>query len=91
TQDAAAKARADRLRLDDLQGGTFTITNLGMYSVDDFTPLLNPPQGSILGIGRIVRKPSVHGEQVVPRDRISLSLTFDHRGAAGAHVGRRLE
>lgn len=91
TQDAAAKARADRLRLDDLQGGTFTITNLGMYSVDDFTPLLNPPQGSILGIGRIVRKPSVHGEQVVPRDRISLSLTFDHRVADGAPAARFLD
>ena len=73
-----------------MQGGTFTITNLGMYGIDAFTPIINLPQAAILGIGRIVCKPAVHEGEVVPRQMVSLSLTFDHRVVDGAPAARFL-
>ena len=83
----AEKAKQNALLLDDLQGGTFTITNLGAWGVDHFTPIVNFPESAILGLGRIVEKPSVKNSEVVVEPRIALSLTFDHRiidGAPGA-------
>ncbi len=74
-----------------LQGGTFTITNLGMFDIDFFTPIINLPQSAILGIGRIVREPVVVGDQVVPGYRLGLSLTFDHRVVDGAPAARWLQ
>jgi pyruvate dehydrogenase E2 component (dihydrolipoamide acetyltransferase) len=84
-------ARACRLTAEQMQGGTFTITNLGMYGVDAFTPLLNPPQCAILGLGRIQREPVVVDERVVPRHMLTLSLTFDHRVVDGAPAARFLD
>ncbi len=75
----AEKARAGRLAADDVRGGTFTVTNLGMYGVDAFTPILDTPQVATLGVGRIVEKPAVHDGQIVARRMMILSLTFDHR------------
>jgi len=75
----AEKARAGRLAAADVRGGTFTVTNLGMYGVDAFTPILDTPQVATLGVGRIVEKPAVHGGQIVARRMMILSLTFDHR------------
>jgi pyruvate dehydrogenase E2 component (dihydrolipoamide acetyltransferase) len=86
----ADKARAGQLTLDDLQGGTFTITNLGMYGIDAFTPIINLPQCAILGVGRIISKPAVWNDQVVPRKMMALSLTFDHRVVDGAPAARFL-
>jgi pyruvate dehydrogenase E2 component (dihydrolipoamide acetyltransferase) len=74
-----------------MQGGTFTITNLGMYGVDAFTPIINLPQCAILGVGRIVSKPAVYNDQIVPRQMMGLSLTFDHRVVDGAPAARFLE
>ena len=73
------RARARQLTPAELQGGTFTLSNLGRYAVDGFTPILNLPQSAILGIGRISREPTVVGDQIVIGDQVSLSLTFDHR------------
>ncbi|MBI1928552.1 2-oxo acid dehydrogenase subunit E2, partial [Candidatus Poribacteria bacterium] len=87
----AEKARSRRLRPEDMQGGTFTITNLGMYGVDAFTPIINLPQCAILGVGRIVSKPAVYNDQIVPRQMMGLSLTFDHRVVDGAPAARFLE
>jgi len=81
------KAKQNALTLDELQGGTFTITNLGAWGVDHFTPIVNFPESAILGLGRIVEKPWVENSEVVVEPRIALSLTFDHRiidGAPGA-------
>ena len=64
---------------DELGGATFTIINLGMHGIDTFTPIIDLPQCAILGVGRIVLKPAVHQGQVVPRQMVSLSLSFDHR------------
>ena len=83
-------ARRERLGHEAMQGGTFTITNLGMYGIDAFTPIINLPQIAILGIGRIICKPAVHDGQVVPRHMVALSLTFDHRAVDGAPAARFL-
>jgi len=85
------KARSKRLMPDDLQGGTFTLTNLGAWDVDDFTPIVNPPESAILGAGRVVDKPVARDGQVVIEPRLSLSLTFDHRVIDGAPAARFLK
>lgn len=86
-RDLAEKARARRLALADQEGGTFTITNLGMFGVDGFTPIVVPGQTAILGVGRITdRVVAVHGEAVV-RKVCTVSLTFDHRVVDGAPAG----
>jgi pyruvate/2-oxoglutarate dehydrogenase complex dihydrolipoamide acyltransferase (E2) component len=80
-------ARAGSLALDDLALGTFTLTNLGAWDIDDFTPIVNHPESAILGAGRIVEKPVACNGQVVIEPRMALSLSFDHRiidGAPGA-------
>lgn len=79
-----SRARARRLSPDELRGGTFTVTNLGGYRVDAFTPLLNLPQTAILGVGQIGPQPAAVDGRVAVRDRVTLSLTFDHRVVDGA-------
>jgi pyruvate dehydrogenase E2 component (dihydrolipoamide acetyltransferase) len=85
------RARQGRLRAEEMQGGTFTVTNLGAFGIDAFTPILNPPQCAILGIGHIVRRPVVRGVEIVARELITLSLTFDHRLVDGAPAARFLQ
>jgi len=87
----AEHARARKLSVDELQGGTFTVTNLGAYGVDTFTPIINVPQCAILGLGRIHRQPVVDEDQIVIREMMSLSLTFDHRIVDGAPAARFLD
>jgi pyruvate dehydrogenase E2 component (dihydrolipoamide acetyltransferase) len=77
-----------------MQGGTFTITNLGPYAIDAFTPIINLPECAILGIGRIQARPVVvdeASEQVTVRKMLALSLTFDHRAVDGAPAARFLQ
>jgi pyruvate dehydrogenase E2 component (dihydrolipoyllysine-residue acetyltransferase) len=88
------KARSGRISPDDLHGGTFTITNLGMYDIDAFTPIINLPECAILGVGRIVPKQVVvdaETERVAIRHMVFLSLTFDHRLVDGAPAARFLQ
>jgi pyruvate dehydrogenase E2 component (dihydrolipoamide acetyltransferase) len=73
-----------------MRGGTFTITNLGAAGIDAFTPIVNPPQCAILGVGRIAQRPAVHEGQVVPRWLTVVSLTFDHRIVDGGPAARFL-
>jgi pyruvate dehydrogenase E2 component (dihydrolipoamide acetyltransferase) len=80
----AERARNGTLGVEEVSGGTFTITNLGMYGVDAFTPILHLPQVAILGVGRIVQKPAVYEGQIAIRSMMTLSLTFDHRIVDGA-------
>lgn len=86
----AERARAGALTLDDVQGGTFTVTSLGMYGVDGFTPILNAPQTGILGVGRIYEAVAWEGETPVRRQRMRLSLTWDHRVIDGAPAAQFL-
>jgi pyruvate dehydrogenase E2 component (dihydrolipoamide acetyltransferase) len=88
--DLTARAESGKLAPAELTGGTFTISNLGAYGIDAFTPILNVPQCAILGLGRIERRPAVIGDQIVPRDQMVLSLTFDHRIVDGAPAAKFL-
>jgi pyruvate dehydrogenase E2 component (dihydrolipoamide acetyltransferase) len=76
---------------DELSGGTFTITNLGPLGVDAFTPIINPPQVAILGVGRIHPEPAAYEGQIALREMMFLSLTFDHRAVDGAPAARLLQ
>ncbi|HVN26995.1 MAG TPA: 2-oxo acid dehydrogenase subunit E2, partial [Candidatus Binataceae bacterium] len=84
SKEAGEKARAGKLKLEDITGGTFTITNLGTYGVDAFTPILNTGETGILGVGRIVEKPAIYRGEMTRRAMMTLSLTFDHRVIDGA-------
>lgn len=91
TSDLVQTARQGDLKAEHLQGGTFTITNLGAYGIDVFTPILNLPECAILGVGRIAARPAVYEGRVVPRDMVALSLTFDHRVVDGGPAARFLD
>jgi pyruvate dehydrogenase E2 component (dihydrolipoyllysine-residue acetyltransferase) len=78
------RARAGRLTPAEMQGGGFSITNLGGYGIDGFTPILNPPETAILGVGRIAEKAVVADGAIVARSMCTLSLSFDHRVVDGA-------
>jgi len=86
-----ARARSGQLTAAEISGGTFTVTNLGTYDVDGFTPIINPPEVAILGIGRIVEKVVVHQGKVAQRYMMTLSLTFDHRAVDGAPAAAFLQ
>ncbi len=91
SRDLIARARIRRLTTDEMQGGVFTVTNLGGFGIDAFTPILNSPECAILGVGRIERRAMVRGESIVPCDQVTLSLTFDHRVVDGAPAARFLQ
>ncbi|MHB1042598.1 MAG: 2-oxo acid dehydrogenase subunit E2 [Eubacteriales bacterium] len=94
TKDLVDRARRGKLRPDDMQGGTFTVSNLGMYEIDAFTPIINSPEAAILGVGRMVQKPVVVRGEIAVRWMMYLSLTFDHRlvdGAPAAEFLRRVK
>jgi pyruvate dehydrogenase E2 component (dihydrolipoamide acetyltransferase) len=86
-----AKAAEGRLAAGDTIGGTATITNLGAYGIDAFTPVLNPPQAIVLGIGRIGPRPIIENGAVAAGTTTTLSLTFDHRVTDGAPAARLLD
>lgn len=90
-RDLAARARSDTLSVDEISGGTFTITNLGAYGIDAFTPVINPPEAAILGVGRILEKPAVYRGEITRRSMMVLSLTFDHRVIDGAPAAAFLQ
>jgi len=77
------KAREGKLTRKEMSGGTFTITNLGMFGVDVFTPIINPPETAILGVGRVVEKAVVVDKEIVVKPVMQLSLSFDHRVVDG--------
>ncbi|MCA9056882.1 MAG: 2-oxo acid dehydrogenase subunit E2, partial [Planctomycetaceae bacterium] len=91
SQALIQRARAGKLNQSQLDGATFTVSNLGMLGVDHFTPVLNLPQSAILGIGRLVEEPVVRNGQIVIGHTLSLSLTFDHRILDGAPAARWLQ
>jgi pyruvate dehydrogenase E2 component (dihydrolipoamide acetyltransferase) len=85
-----SRARAGRLRPEDVAGGTFTISNLGMYGVDAFNAIINQPQAAILAIGRIAPRVVAERNQPVVQPMTILTLTCDHRVSDGAHAARFL-
>jgi pyruvate dehydrogenase E2 component (dihydrolipoamide acetyltransferase) len=91
TRELFERGRQRKLSAEEMQGGTFTVTNLGAFGIDAFTPIINVLQCAILGIGRIQRRPAVRDEEIVIRDEMTLSLTFDHRVVDGAPAARFLQ
>jgi pyruvate dehydrogenase E2 component (dihydrolipoamide acetyltransferase) len=92
SREQIAAARARRLRAEDLAGGTFSITNLGGFGIDAFTPIINFPEAAVLGVGAIRKEPVVlESGELAAREQITLSLTFDHRIADGALAARFLQ
>ncbi|OGB98404.1 MAG: hypothetical protein A3G35_02770 [candidate division NC10 bacterium RIFCSPLOWO2_12_FULL_66_18] len=89
-RDMAERARAGRLAPDDMADGTFTVTNLGGLGVEYFTPIINPPQAGILGVGKILEKPVVLGGGIHVRSMMTLSLVFDHRLIDGGPAAKFL-
>ncbi|MFT3764429.1 MAG: pyruvate dehydrogenase complex dihydrolipoamide acetyltransferase [Minicystis sp.] len=86
-RELAARAKAKKLKPEEMANGTFSISNLGMYGIDSFAAVINPPEGAILAIGQVRREPVVKGESVVPGRRLAMTLSCDHRvvdGAVGA-------
>lgn len=91
SQRLAEAARTGKLRPEEFSGGTFTVSNLGMFDVDSFTAVINPPESAILAVGSITPTPVVVDGQVVVRDRMKVTLSSDHRAIDGATAARFLQ
>jgi pyruvate dehydrogenase E2 component (dihydrolipoamide acetyltransferase) len=91
TKDLVGRARNGGLTPDEYQGGTFTISNLGMFDVGEFIAIINPPQAAILAIGSIMDVPVVADGDIVPGKRMNITLSADHRVTDGAEVARYLQ
>jgi len=87
----AEKARAGSLSGPEMKGSTFTITNLGMFGIEHFTPIINQPESAILGVGAIIKTPEACDGEIVIKSKIMLSLTADHRVIDGAVAARFLQ
>ena len=89
--EVVGRARDNKLRQGDLDDGTFTISNLGMFGVQQFVAVLNPPQAAILAVGSVEERPAVRGGELVARPLMTVTLTCDHRTVDGADGARFLE
>jgi pyruvate dehydrogenase E2 component (dihydrolipoamide acetyltransferase) len=87
-RENAEAARAGRLKPQ--APGSFTVTNLGMFGVETFVPVINPPEAAILAVGAVSRRPAVVGDRIVPRDRMTMVLACDHRAVDGTYAARFL-
>ncbi len=88
--DLVARARARRLRGAEMTEATFTLSNLGMFEVSSFIPIVTPPQVAILGVGKTQRVPRYDGDELVPRALTTVTVSADHRAVDGADVARFL-
>jgi len=94
SRDLAARARERRLKPDEYTGGTFSVSNLGMLDIDEFTAVINPPEAGILAVGRMVATPVVHEGRIAVRRRMRVTMSCDHRvidGATGAQFLKTLK
>ncbi|HEX8035765.1 MAG TPA: dihydrolipoamide acetyltransferase family protein, partial [Ktedonobacterales bacterium] len=91
TRRLTEAARMGKLKPEEFQGGTFSVSNLGMFGVDEFTAIINPPESAILAVGAIVPTPVVRNGQVVVRDLMKVTLSVDHRALDGAVAARFLQ
>jgi pyruvate dehydrogenase E2 component (dihydrolipoamide acetyltransferase) len=86
-RELASRARAKKLKPEEISDGTFSISNLGMFGIDEFSAVINPPEGAILAVGRVREEPVVKDGAIVPGKRLAMTLSCDHRvvdGAVGA-------
>jgi pyruvate dehydrogenase E2 component (dihydrolipoamide acetyltransferase) len=90
-KELVEKAREGKLAKEDVAGGTFTVTNLGMYGVEVFIPIINPPEAAILGVGKVTEKPVIENKEIKIKPTMHLSLSFDHRIVDGAPAAKFLQ
>ncbi|MCC2254485.1 2-oxo acid dehydrogenase subunit E2 [Ruminococcus sp. CLA-AA-H200] len=90
TNDAVARTKNNRITMDDITGGTFTITNLGMMGIESFSPIINQPEAAILGVTKIIDTPVVIDGEIVIRPMMKLDLVADHRMIDGAYAAKFL-
>ncbi|RQD72302.1 MAG: 2-oxo acid dehydrogenase subunit E2 [Tindallia sp. MSAO_Bac2] len=90
-KELVEKAKTNNLDTEDYTGGTFTISNLGMFDIDDFTAIINPPESAILAVGKTEKTPVVREDEIVIRPMMTLSLTYDHRVIDGAPAAQFLQ
>jgi pyruvate dehydrogenase E2 component (dihydrolipoamide acetyltransferase) len=94
TRDLAGRARERKLKPEEYTGSTFSVSNLGMFDIEHFTAIINPPEAGILAVGSIAQVPAVVGGALVPRRRMRLTMSCDHRvidGATGAKFLKTLK
>jgi pyruvate dehydrogenase E2 component (dihydrolipoamide acetyltransferase) len=91
SRELTERARANKLRSDDLGGGTFTVSNLGMFDVDEFIAIINPPEAAILAVGAVTRRPVVAAGEIRIALLMKTTLSVDHRVADGAQAGRFMQ
>ncbi|MEO9176899.1 MAG: dihydrolipoamide acetyltransferase family protein [Gaiellales bacterium] len=91
TKDIVARARTGKVRQKEIEGGTFTVSNLGMFGVTSFQAIINPPEPGILAVGRTIERPVIHEGQIQARPIMSVTLSVDHRAASGADGARLLQ
>lgn len=90
-RELASRARAKKLAPEEMTNGTFSVSNLGMFGIEDFAAVINPPEGAILAVGAVREEPVVRGGQVVPGRRMRMTLSCDHRVVDGALGARWLQ
>jgi pyruvate dehydrogenase E2 component (dihydrolipoamide acetyltransferase) len=90
-RDLAERANAGKLQPHEYSGGTFSVSNLGMFGVEQFEAVINPPEAAILAVGAITREPAEHNGEIALRDRLRLTLSVDHRALDGATGARYLQ
>jgi pyruvate dehydrogenase E2 component (dihydrolipoamide acetyltransferase) len=90
-RDLAERARERRLKPEEYTGGTFSVSNLGMYDIDQFTGVINPPEAGLIAVGSITKKPIVDNDEVVVRRRMRITMSCDHRVIDGATGARFLQ
>ncbi len=88
TNDAVSRTRKNRITMDDITGGTFTITNLGMMGIESFSPIINQPEVAILGVNKIVNTPVCLDGEIVVRPMMNLNFVADHRVIDGAYAAK---
>jgi pyruvate dehydrogenase E2 component (dihydrolipoamide acetyltransferase) len=91
TKDIVGRARAGKVRQREIEGGTFTVSNLGMFGVTSFQAIINPPEPGILAVGRTIERPVIYEGQIQARPIMSVTLSVDHRAASGADGARLLQ
>lgn len=91
SRELTERARANKLRSDDLGGGTFTVSNLGMFDVDEFIAIINPPEAAILAVGAVTRRPVAAAGEIRIALLMKTTLSVDHRVADGAQAGRFMQ
>lgn len=89
--DLVGRAQQGKIRMDEMRGGSLTLTNLGMFGIDSFNPIINPPESCILATGRILEKPVGYRGQIALRKRMNLTLALDHRVLDGVRGTRFLQ